>query len=63
MHSMKFYQRFTNLEIGTDEAHNRFMIRMLYNLFPKYPIVQHRLFKSSRTDDNKSRLVRENCPE
>ncbi|MCH8010445.1 MAG: hypothetical protein IIA61_00595 [Candidatus Marinimicrobia bacterium] len=34
---MKFYQRFTNLEIDAGEAQRRFVSRMMYVLFPSYP--------------------------
>ena len=35
---MKFSQRFTNIDINIDEARKRFANRMLYVLFPRYPI-------------------------
>jgi len=34
---MKFYQRFTNIDIDADEARKRFMNRILLILFPRYP--------------------------
>ena len=34
---MKFNQRFTNIDVGMDEARRRFVNRILYVLFPKYP--------------------------
>ncbi len=34
---MKFHQRFTNIDVGTDEARRRFINRILYILFPRYP--------------------------
>ena len=34
---MKFSQRFTNIDINTNEARKRFANRMLYILFPRYP--------------------------
>ncbi|MCH9029118.1 MAG: hypothetical protein IH819_05780 [Bacteroidetes bacterium] len=36
---MKFHQRFTNIDIGADEARRRFTNRLLYVLFPSYPSI------------------------
>jgi hypothetical protein len=35
---MQFRRRFNNIDINTEEAQRRFVNRMLYVLFPKYPI-------------------------
>lgn len=46
---MKFNQRFTNIDIGVDEARRRFVNRMLFVLFPAYPgIIGNELQLASR---------------
>lgn len=37
---MKFYQRFSNLNVGQDDARQRFTNRILYIIFPHYPVIQ-----------------------